>query len=118
MKCQPRTIAAATVVFTTLALCHSDAGSYPVRPIRLIVPTTAGSNPDQLARLVAQWLSGSLRQSVIVENRPGASGTIGLTIVATAERDGYTLGIQTLPFIIAPNLLASVPTIRCKTSLQ
>jgi tripartite-type tricarboxylate transporter receptor subunit TctC len=81
---------------------------YPSRPIRLIVPSTAGSNPDLVARLLAPRLAAALGQPVVVDNRPGAIGTIGLDLVAKATADGHTLGVQTLPFTLAPSLLTKV----------
>jgi tripartite-type tricarboxylate transporter receptor subunit TctC len=64
---------------------------YPIKPIKIISPFSAGSPPDALGRLIAQQLTGRLGQSVIVENRPGAGTTIGTRAVATADPDGYTL---------------------------
>jgi tripartite-type tricarboxylate transporter receptor subunit TctC len=67
------------------------AETYPERLIKIVVPFTAGGPVDVMARLVAQHLSSKLGQAVIVENRPGAGGTIASKLVATAEPDGYTL---------------------------
>ena len=67
------------------------AQSYPDKPIRMIVPFAAGGPVDVMARLVGQPLARNLRQSVVVENRGGASGAIGSKIVAAADPDGYTL---------------------------
>ena len=69
----------------------AQAESYPSRPIRVIVALPAGSGTDVLARIMAQWLSDRLGQSVIVDNRPGAGGNIGTEVVAKAAPDGYTL---------------------------
>ena len=60
------------------------AQSYPVRPIRVIVPTAAGGNPDFIIRPVVQKMSESLKQQFVVDNRPGASGIIGVEIAARA----------------------------------
>jgi tripartite-type tricarboxylate transporter receptor subunit TctC len=68
-----------------------SAQSYPVKPIRLIVASSAGSNPDVLARIVAAGLAPLLGQQVIVENRAGAGGNIGAEIAARGPADGYTL---------------------------
>jgi tripartite-type tricarboxylate transporter receptor subunit TctC len=70
----------------------SDAG-WPERPIRFIVPFTAGSSSDTVARIVAQKLGGRLGQQLVVENRVGGGGTIGTEMVARAEPDGYVLGL-------------------------
>jgi len=67
------------------------AQSYPDKPIKVVVPFPPGGPMDTLARLVAQKMSANLGQTVIVENRAGAGGTIGSKAVATAEPDGYTL---------------------------
>ncbi len=69
----------------------APAQSYPNRPIKLVVPFPPGGNIDVIGRLVAQQLSSQLGQSVIVENRIGAGGTVASKAVATAESDGYTL---------------------------
>jgi tripartite-type tricarboxylate transporter receptor subunit TctC len=69
----------------------ASAAAYPDRLIKLIVPFAAGGPVDVMARLVAQHLSTKLGQSVIVENRPGAGGTIASKVVATTAPDGYTL---------------------------
>jgi tripartite-type tricarboxylate transporter receptor subunit TctC len=75
----------------SLLACPARAAPYPERLIKLIVPFAAGGPVDVMARLVAQHLSTKLGQSVIVENRPGAGGTIASKLVASAEPDGYTL---------------------------
>jgi tripartite-type tricarboxylate transporter receptor subunit TctC len=67
------------------------AQTYPSRPVRVIVGFTPGSPPDTVARLVGQWLSESLSQQFLVENRPGAGGNIGTEVVVRAPADGYTL---------------------------
>ena len=85
-------------------------GSYPTRPIRLIVPFTPGGVTDTSGRLIAEQLSKRLGQQVIVDNRPGASGNIGTQLVAVAEPDGYTLLLGfdgTL--VINPHVFEKVP---------
>src|SRR5262245_34624590 len=64
---------------------------FPTRPVRIIVPSTAGGAPDTLARMFAPKMSEGWRQPVVIENRPGASGAIGAALVAKAAADGYTL---------------------------
>ena len=73
----------------------ATAQTYPDKPIRLIVPYPPGASTDTLGRTVAHKLSESLGQSVVVENRTGASGNIGSEIVAKAPPDGYTIGVGT-----------------------
>jgi tripartite-type tricarboxylate transporter receptor subunit TctC len=67
------------------------AQEYPARPVRMVVPFPAGAGTDILARAIGQKLTEAWGQSVVVENRPGAGGTIGSELVAKAPRDGYTL---------------------------
>jgi tripartite-type tricarboxylate transporter receptor subunit TctC len=67
------------------------AQSYPIRPVTLIVPFSAGGPTDVLARTLAASMGPTLGQSVVVENKPGAGGTIGAAYVARAQPDGYTL---------------------------
>jgi tripartite-type tricarboxylate transporter receptor subunit TctC len=71
------------------------AQAYPRRPVRLTVPTAAGSSPDITARLMGQWLSERLGQPFIIENRPGAGGNIATETVARAAPDGYSLLLVT-----------------------
>ena len=86
------------------------AEAYPARPIRMIIPAGAGGVTDILGRVIAQKLSESLGQQVIVDNRPGASGVIGSQIVAKATPDGYTLLMATnASHAINPGLFPDLP---------
>ena len=86
------------------------AADYPTKPIRLIVGFPPGGAGDSLARLAAQALGAEVRQTVVVDNRPGAGGIIGADTVAKASPDGYTLLIGTTGAVtISPNLQASIP---------
>ncbi len=67
------------------------AQTYPLRPVRIIVATTAGGSTDIAARLIAQWLTDKLGQSFIVENRPGGNNNVGTELAAHSAADGYTL---------------------------
>jgi len=67
------------------------AEGYPARPVRIIVPFAAGGPTDIVGRLIGQWLSERLGQQFVIENRPGAGGTIGTEVVVRAASDGYTL---------------------------
>ncbi|WP_291386487.1 MULTISPECIES: Bug family tripartite tricarboxylate transporter substrate binding protein [Achromobacter] len=80
------------------------AAQYPERAIKLVVPYSAGGAADAQARLVAQKLGDRLGQTVVVENKPGASGTIGAASVAHAAADGYTLLYDATAFAINPSL--------------
>ena len=73
------------------AIAQDKAADYPTRPIRLVVAASAGAGGDMMARAVAQMLTDAWGQNAIVDNRPGASGTIGVELVARASPDGYTL---------------------------
>jgi tripartite-type tricarboxylate transporter receptor subunit TctC len=81
---------------------RSWAQAYPTRPIRMVVPLTAGSPVDVVGRLLAQHLSTRLGQNVVVENRPGAGTTIGMKAASLAEPDGYTLLFQSSSMVVAP----------------
>jgi tripartite-type tricarboxylate transporter receptor subunit TctC len=72
------------------------AEEYPVRPIRLIVPFGAGTSTDITTRIFAQGLSQELKQTLVIENKPGAGGNIGTDMVAKAKPDGYTLSSGTV----------------------
>ena len=78
-------------VLTLAGASAAQAQIYPVKPVRVIVASSAGSNPDVLGRIVAAGLTPILGQQVIVENRPGAGGNIGAEVAARAPADGYTV---------------------------
>jgi tripartite-type tricarboxylate transporter receptor subunit TctC len=80
------------------------AAAYPTKPITIIVPFPAGAGPDVVARLIAERLGPALKESIIVENRPGASGMVGATAVARAPADGHTLLLTPNTLFIAPHL--------------
>jgi tripartite-type tricarboxylate transporter receptor subunit TctC len=82
---------------------------WPSKPIRIIAGSPPGSPPDTVARIVGERLAAALGQPVIVDNRPGAIGTIGLNVVANATPDGYTFGIISQTNLLAPTLLRNVP---------
>ena len=91
-----------------LLLLHG-AQAFPDRPIKLIVASPAGSPPDVMARLLSDKMASVLGQPVIVENRPGAGGTIGAKTVLTAEPDGYTMLMgSTSTLLIAPGVYKNV----------
>ena len=85
------------------------AQSYPVKPIRLIVPSAPGGGADVTARIIAPGLSELLRQPVVIENRAGAGTMIGGEAVARAAPDGYTLLLATAPLSINPAMYKKVP---------
>jgi tripartite-type tricarboxylate transporter receptor subunit TctC len=85
------------------------ASSYPAKPIRMVVPLPPGSPPDVLARLLGERLQQAWKQPVIVENRPGATGMVGLDVVAKSAPDGYTVGMMFLTHTVLPALFGKVP---------
>ncbi len=95
-------------VFLVLALTLAEstaAQGYPVKPIRFVVPYVPGGNTDILSRLLGQKLNEAWRQQVIIDNRPGAAGTVGAELVARAPADGYTIIMGTFGNIIVANSL-------------
>ena len=96
-----------------VALCAATQlamAAYPDKPITLIVPWAPGGSTDILARAISQQLTISMGQTVIVENKPGASGNIGAGMVAKAKPDGYTILIDTMStLVINPSLMANMP---------
>lgn len=102
--------AAACVISGAPAALHAadPAAGYPGRPVRIVVPFTAGGQPDIVVRLILPKLSESLQQPIIVDNRPGAGGTIGGRIVAGANPDGYTLMSVSAAHVVAPAVRANV----------
>jgi tripartite-type tricarboxylate transporter receptor subunit TctC len=86
------------------AALEAKAQAWPTKPLRAIVPYGAGSTTDIVPRVVFDQLSSQLGQSIIVENRPGAGGTIGSAFVAKADPDGYTLLVNSSAHAIAPAL--------------
>lgn len=91
---------------TASALEPVRAQSYPSKPVRLIVPFAAGGPIDVMGRLVAQWLSSTLGQQVVVDNRPGASGAIATRAAVAAEPDGHTLLIGSVTTLVTGPLLS------------
>jgi tripartite-type tricarboxylate transporter receptor subunit TctC len=93
-----------------LLAAGAQAQDYPSKPIRLIVPDATGGSPDTLGRILAQKLSESMGQQVIVDNRPGAAGILAAEIAAKAPPDGYTLFMTTTSvYAIIPNLRKNLP---------
>jgi len=79
----------------------ASAQDYPIKPIRIVVPFGPGGGGDIVGRIFGQALQEKLGQAVVIENRPGAAGTLGNEVVARADRDGYTIGVMTAGQIIA-----------------
>ncbi len=93
-----------------LACAPAQAQPYPAHPIRMIVPYPVGGSVDVLGRAVADRLQAGLGQSVVPDNRTGATGTIAHQMVATAPPDGYTIGMSgTSPLVLAPHQYRALP---------
>jgi len=106
---QPRAAALLALVGAALAAVPAAAEDYPVRPVTLVVPYAAGGGNDAMARIVADKMSRTLGQQVVVENRAGAGGTIATRQVAKSAPDGYTLAIGgTGTLAVNPTLYANV----------
>lgn len=97
------------VPFTLMLASPVQAQSYPDRPIRLIVPFAPGSAADTLSRQVASDLGGALGQTLVVENKGGAGGTIGTSDIARSKPDGYTLGIAAQGTLVNNQVLYDNP---------
>ncbi|HXS53417.1 MAG TPA: tripartite tricarboxylate transporter substrate binding protein [Usitatibacter sp.] len=102
MAIRIRDVFGAALATLALALPAFAGAAFPDKPITIIVPYAPGGGADLLARLVGQKLSERLKQPVIVENHGGASNTIGMGLVSRADPDGYTLGLATPVFVMAP----------------
>ncbi len=97
------------VVFAFASCSALAANAFPTKPIRLIVPFPAGGGGDAAARSLAPPLSASLRQQVVIDNRGGAGGIIGMELVKNAVPDGYTLLLSTAGFTAMPALYKNLP---------
>src|SRR6185503_16152976 len=98
----------ASLSLVPCALCLGIAGAhaqqYPVKPIRFVAPFAPGGGTDFIARVAAQKLTEAVKQQVIVENRPGAGGTLGADIGAKAPPDGYTFTVIAGSYAVNPSL--------------
>ena len=83
--------------------------NFPVKPMKLLVPTPAGTPIDIISRLVAQKMGDDLKQPIVVENKPGATGAIGAQAVLQAPADGYAMMTMFMPMTVAPAIYAKVP---------
>lgn len=106
-----RSAIAALLAATSVKALSQGAAQYPAgRPIKLIVPYTPGGGTDAVARAIADKISHAAGWTMVVENRPGASGNIGLDVVAKAKVDGLTIGLgQTANLAINPALMPKMP---------
>lgn len=96
-------------VIAVIAPALAAAADFPTKPIRVVVPWPAGGSTDTLARIVAQRLTTIVGQPVVTDNRGGASGTIGVDMVAKAIPDGYTITIVEAAHVVLPATTAKLP---------
>ena len=110
-KTPRRHLLARAAVFALSTLCGSAFAqeAWPNKPIRVIVPFAAGSTTDIIARAIGDKLSASLGQQLVIDNRGGASGTIGQQVVANSEPDGYTIMIHSSSHTVSPSTFAKLP---------
>lgn len=94
---------------SSLSQAQSKVQNYPDRTVKMVVPLTTGSGADIAGRVVAKSLSETWKQSVIIENRPGAGGLIGTGVVVNAEPDGYTLLVQSASYAANPAIYKKLP---------
>ena len=109
MRSRIATVFANALLLSLAQFNNAIAQDYPTKPITVIVTYPAGGGADLMARLLAPKMSASLKQPVIVENRPGASGQIAAGAVAKATPDGYTLMLDASSFAVNPSLFAKLP---------
>src|SRR6185369_8173090 len=100
---------AATLVLASLALpAFAQAPAWPAKPVKIIVGFPPGGSVDQVARIFAAQLTQGLGQQFVVENRTGASGSIGAQAVATSPPDGYTWGVVFDTHAVNPSLIPNI----------
>jgi putative tricarboxylic transport membrane protein len=104
-----QTIRFSALIAAALFVVPAVAQNYPAGPLRIVVPFTPGGGTDILARLIAQKLNESWGQPVVVDNRPGAAGTVGTAFVAKAAGDGHTLLIVPAGYAGNPGLYKNLP---------
>jgi tripartite-type tricarboxylate transporter receptor subunit TctC len=110
MKLKRRILAASIASMALLSpLAGYAQAGYPNKPIRVIVPFAAGSTTDIIARAIADKMSQSMGQQLVIDNRGGASGTIGQAAVAQAAPDGYTIMIHSSSHTVSPSTFAKLP---------
>ena len=109
MKFVRLTLAAVALAVGVGAAPHATAQNWPTKPVKIIAVFPAGGSVDQVARILAQQLTVQTGQSFIVDNRGGASGSIGTAALAKAEPDGYTIGVVFDTHAVNPALIPNLP---------
>ncbi len=101
--------ALATVAMSVVTLSAQAQSPYPNKPIRVVVPFSAGSTTDIIARAIAEKMGAGLGQPLVIDNRAGAGGTVGSAMVAKATPDGYTILIHSSSHTVSPSTYAKLP---------
>ncbi|MGZ5678256.1 MAG: tripartite tricarboxylate transporter substrate binding protein [Burkholderiales bacterium] len=96
-------------LLASLSITNAGAQQFPSRPVRMVVPLTAASGADIAGRIVGRQLTDAWKQTVLVDNRPGAGGQIGTQIVVRAAPDGYTLLVQSSSHAVNPAIYKNLP---------
>jgi len=110
MKTSRRVVSVSIASLALLVpLASAAQAAYPAKPIRVIVPFAAGSTTDIIARAIADKMSQGMGQQLVIDNRGGASGTIGQAAVAQAAPDGYTIMIHSSSHTVSPSTFAKLP---------
>jgi len=107
--CKGATLISAVVLASLIAMGGASGDQWPSQPIRIIVPLSPGSAADIVPRIVFEQVAAQLGQTIVIENRPGASGTIGARAVGMADPDGYTLLAHSSAHVISPSTVANLP---------
>ncbi len=102
-------VLAAAGATLALGVGVADAQQYPTRPVRLIVPFAPGGPTDTIARLIAGQLTDAFKQQVVVDDRAGAGGNIGMGLAAKSAPDGYTILLVSSSFVVNPSLYKKIP---------
>jgi len=109
MKLTMNIVLAATLCLLASTALHAAEAKYPSRPIRIIVPFAPGAATDIIARLLGQKMTEAWGQQVVVDNRGGAGGNIGMGIAANAAGDGYTILFVSSSYMVNPGLYKKIP---------
>jgi tripartite-type tricarboxylate transporter receptor subunit TctC len=109
MKQGLKHISAALAALAAVSTGIAQAADYPNRPLRLIVPFAAGGPTDTIARVIGQKLTEGLGHQVVVDNRAGAGGNIGMGLAASSAADGHTMIVVSSSFVVNPGLYKKIP---------
>lgn len=102
-------LALASSLLIACSAAFAQSGSYPSKPVKLVVPYAPGGSADITARMISEPLAQALGGTVFIENKAGAGGNLGVDFVAKSPNDGYTIGLQTVSLAINPGLTPKMP---------